>query len=160
MAPTWERLSEKLAEEHADQGIVVAEVDMTTNPRIQSRFDIPGYPTLKLITGGKLYTYDGPRTLSDLTEFALGGYKNAATVESVPPDITQWKKFIDRMTHKFQKYEFIRVTWIDFEHIIGYRKNAALVLFLLGASFGLILGYILAVARSPARSGATKTKRD
>jgi len=159
LAPTWDLLSEKLAEEeHAHQGIVVAKVDMTVNPDIQNRFDIQGYPTLKLITGGKMYTYEGPRTLTDLMDFALGGYTNAATNESVPADISKWKKWIQNMTLKMEKYQIIRETLIDFEHILDYRKNAAVVLFLLGSFLGFVLGYAFVSFTIP--SPSTKTKKD
>lgn len=158
MTPTWDLLSAKLAEEHADQGINIAKVDMTVNPGIQNRFEIQGYPTLKLIAGGKMYTYEGPRTLTDLTDFALGGYKNASTIESVPPDISQWKKWMDDLKNKFQNYKHVRVTLEDFDHILGYRKNAAVLLFFLGSSFGFVLGY--ALVRSSTATRSNKTKKD
>ena len=158
MTPTWDRLSEKLGNEHADQGIVIAKVDTTVNPGIQNRFDIQGYPTLQFIAGGKMYLYEGPRTLNDLMEFALGGYKKATTVQSVPPDISAWKKWLDTSSQKFHENEFVRVTLKDFYHILDYRKNAALVLFVLGSLFGFILGYIMAYISTACRSN--KIKKD
>ena len=160
MAPTWDQLSEQLAEQHADKGIVIAKVDMTTNPGIQDRFDIQGYPTLKFIATGKMYTYEGPRTLTDMMEFVLGGYKNASSIESVPPDNSKWKKMMGAWRVKLQTYDFARVTLQDFEHILHFRKNAALVLFLLGSSFGIVLGYVVARLSSNRSHSSKRTKKD
>jgi len=131
---------------------------MTTNPGIQDRFEIQAYPTLKLITGGKMYTYDGPRTLPDLLEFVLGGYTTASTsMESVPPDGSAWKKWIQTRTVPWKKYPMIRETFHDFEHILDYRKNAAVILFFSGSFFGFVLGYAYLYFTS---HSSTKSKKD
>ncbi|RIB02001.1 thioredoxin-like protein [Gigaspora rosea] len=66
LAPTWEELSRKLQNK-----VNVGEVDCTTEKDICSKFNIQGYPTLKLIKGADDITdYKGSRQLQSLQEFA------------------------------------------------------------------------------------------
>lgn len=45
----------------ADQVVKLAKVDATVEQPLATRFDIEGYPTLKIIRKGVPYDYEGPR---------------------------------------------------------------------------------------------------
>jgi len=132
LAPVWDKLASVLATDHADEGIVVAKVDCTTNRKVCDRFDVSGYPTLKYIAGGKVYSFDkGARDLETLREFALGAYKEETDGDPVPP-APFW--FYDEIVAPLLK---------DFDHIVQLRKNAAAVLILAGMGAGMVLGAIM-----------------
>lgn len=70
LAPTWEELAEKLQGE-----VKVGKVDCTESAFLGNLFGIRGFPTLKIISEGKMYTFAGRRSLDSLQEWAQGGYK-------------------------------------------------------------------------------------
>lgn len=45
-----------------DPPIPVAKVDATSSSGLGSRFDVSGYPTIKIIKNGEPVDYDGERT--------------------------------------------------------------------------------------------------
>ena len=45
----------------ADKTIRLAKVDATVEQSLASRFEIDGYPTLKIFRNGQAYDYEGPR---------------------------------------------------------------------------------------------------
>lgn len=56
--------------------VKVAKVDATENKESAGRFGVQGYPTIKFFPGGSkddssAINYDGPRTASGMTEWAL-----------------------------------------------------------------------------------------
>jgi len=44
-----------------DKKITLAKVDATVETELASRFNLQGYPTLKIFRNGVAYEYDGPR---------------------------------------------------------------------------------------------------
>ena len=53
-------------------------MDATTSPALAERFELKGYPTLLLLSGGRMYNFDGPRTQDALEVFARGGFQDSA----------------------------------------------------------------------------------
>jgi len=53
---------EKAARELADDGVKLATVDATVEKELGKRFDVSGYPTLKIFRNGKMSDYKGERT--------------------------------------------------------------------------------------------------
>ncbi len=49
------------------------------------RFDIKGFPTIKLLSKGKVYSYKGKRTADAIAEFAKGGYASHEAEEVKAP---------------------------------------------------------------------------
>ena len=43
--------------------------DLDQNKDLCERYEIDGYPSIKLIQGNKIYTYDGDRSLEDMKAF-------------------------------------------------------------------------------------------
>ncbi|TNN59479.1 Protein disulfide-isomerase A4 [Liparis tanakae] len=59
-APEYEQIAKALKEN--DPPIPVAKVDATVATEIASRFEVSGYPTIKIIKKGQAVDFDGPRT--------------------------------------------------------------------------------------------------
>lgn len=70
MEPMYEEVAKRLKGE-----VNVAKVDVPANRELGTRFDIKGFPTLLLLSKGKMYAYKGRRTVDDIAEFARGGYQ-------------------------------------------------------------------------------------
>lgn len=59
-APEYEKIAQTLKEN--DPPIPVAKVDATVASGLGSRFDVSGYPTIKILKNGEPVDYDGERT--------------------------------------------------------------------------------------------------
>lgn len=70
LAPTWEKIAEDLKGQ-----MNVGKVDCTESQFLGSLFSIHGFPTLKIIADGKLYSFSGRRSYETLVEWAREGYK-------------------------------------------------------------------------------------
>uniref|UniRef100_A0A8C4RIS1 Protein disulfide-isomerase A4 n=1 Tax=Erpetoichthys calabaricus TaxID=27687 RepID=A0A8C4RIS1_ERPCA len=82
-APIYEQIAKHLKEH--DPPVPVAKVDATANTALGGRFEIQGYPTIKIFKKGQPVDYDGDRTeqalVSKVTEVAKPDWKP-------PPEIT------------------------------------------------------------------------
>lgn len=69
------------------KGIVnIAKVDVMESRDLGTRFDIKGFPTLKMFSRGQIYTYKGRRNVEDLIAFAKGGFKEQEA-EEIPKEL-------------------------------------------------------------------------
>lgn len=59
-APEYEKIAQTLKEN--DPPIPVAKVDATVASAVASKFDVSGYPTIKILKKGEAVDYDGERT--------------------------------------------------------------------------------------------------
>lgn len=59
-APEYEKIAQTLKEN--DPPVPVAKVDATVATNLASRFDVSGYPTIKILKKGEPVDYDGERT--------------------------------------------------------------------------------------------------
>jgi len=158
LAPTWEDLAAKVAEENPADGIVIAKVDVTQNSDIAKRFQIQGFPTLKYLADRKMYKYSGGRNIDELHAFVTDGYKETGELEDIPapPSWLQMKlKALDDNS-------WIKTTMADFDDILNYRKNAAAVMLGMGFVFGVLIGLILGMSMASSSSGgsAAKSKKE
>jgi len=80
LAPTWDELSVT-----AKGKFNVAKVDCTVEKNVASRFNIRGFPTIKLFKDKKVYDYRGARTIADFATFAESGYSSAQGADIPPP---------------------------------------------------------------------------
>lgn len=80
LEPIFDEVAEKLKGE-----INVAKVDVTANRALGSRFDIKGFPTVKFLKQGKVYTFRSKRNTDSLVEFARGGYQSVDSEEVQSP---------------------------------------------------------------------------
>lgn len=158
LAPKWREFSRELQQDYSEEGIVVAKLDAVANPITKERFGITGYPTLLYIVNGSVYKYQGPRQVDTLKQFVLGDYKKDDPIMSVPPPpsiVTQWRQKFQKLT---KNNTHLKMLVDDFVHIVDYRKNAAVVLVVIGAMFGMLVGYLL--ARAPGNNKSPKQKKE
>ena len=59
LAPEYEKAAEVLKE--SKPPVVLAKVDATKEEQLAQKYDVSGYPTLKIFRKGTAYDYDGPR---------------------------------------------------------------------------------------------------
>lgn len=59
-APEYEKIAQTLKEN--DPPIPVAKVDATKESTLGSKFEVSGYPTIKILKKGEPVEYDGDRT--------------------------------------------------------------------------------------------------
>eukprot|EP01027_Heterolobosea_sp_BB2_P022922 GEZU01033827.1.p1 GENE.GEZU01033827.1~~GEZU01033827.1.p1 ORF type:complete len:425 (-),score=173.05 GEZU01033827.1:132-1406(-) len=64
LAPIWEEAAEKYSDKAA-----FVKVDCTTNEALCQRFDVQGFPTLKLFTEGNVIEYEGARDAEAFAQF-------------------------------------------------------------------------------------------
>jgi protein disulfide-isomerase-like protein len=87
MAPQWEQLA------HTLKGRVnVAEVDCTQSRVTCKRFEVGGYPAIKLIDQGKVWSYSNARSAGKMQRWLETGRfaDGAAQPEAVPPAASVW----------------------------------------------------------------------
>lgn len=80
LEPTYERVAQMLEGE-----VNVARVDVSANRDLGTRFEIKGFPTIKLLSKGQSYHFKGKRNAEDIAEFARGGYQIHEPEEVNPP---------------------------------------------------------------------------
>lgn len=71
LVPEWEKLAADLTDV-----VNVARVDATRERALAKNWTVEGYPTLKLIADGKVYTYSGPRTADKLEPWARSEHRH------------------------------------------------------------------------------------
>lgn len=145
LAPIWEELEGRL---DPQDGIIVANVDATIETQVAERFKIQSYPTLKYFADRKLYAYRGARNIDALYEFATGGYKSA-TEEIIPPPPSAFDAKMKEFRVKFESLaegnEHLKFLMEDFDHIVSMRKNAAIVILVMGSIVGFMFGIIVSL---------------
>jgi len=129
LVPTYEQVATQLKGK-----VSVGKVDCTQEKKIASQFKIRGYPTLKFLTNGQLYDYNGDRSAADLYKFVSEGYK-LGEPEPLPSPSSGDGGFMQELIEAMAPYE--NILWI-----------------LLGVVFflGVVLGGILFVTKSPVKS--------
>nr|XP_057915446.1 protein disulfide-isomerase A4 isoform X1 [Doryrhamphus excisus] len=67
LAPEYEKAAQELSQRSPP--IPLAKVDATVENDIASRFDVSGYPTLKIFRKGKMFDYNGPREKFGIVDY-------------------------------------------------------------------------------------------
>jgi len=165
LAPTWEALSDRL-QESDDNDVIIAKVDCTKEKEVCNRFKVSGYPSLKYFADRKMFAYKGARTIDALYDFVTGGYKSALQ-DVIPPEPSVFEKRVKDLRQKFNKFakdnEHLQYLLTDFEHIISFRKNAAVLLLAMGAIVGFWIGFIvslLAFGKGSEKKAKSKSKKE
>jgi len=83
--PLWERLGETDLD-----GVRVGRVDCTRQQSLATRYAIRAYPTLLFFPGaadGKIYRYNGARTIEAMSLFVAGGWKGTEECTRLRPSL-------------------------------------------------------------------------
>uniref|UniRef100_A0A665WCE8 Protein disulfide-isomerase A4 n=1 Tax=Echeneis naucrates TaxID=173247 RepID=A0A665WCE8_ECHNA len=67
LAPEYEKAAKELSQRSPP--IPLAKVDATVESEIATRFEVTGYPTLKIFRKGKVFDYNGPREKYGIVEY-------------------------------------------------------------------------------------------
>lgn len=62
--PAWNKFEEKMKNK-----INIEKIDCVENPEQCKKYDIQGYPTIKLVNGNKITEFNGPRNVESLIKF-------------------------------------------------------------------------------------------
>ena len=62
----------------------VARVDATTHTELAALYQVEGFPSLQLFSGGRVFSYAGERSLSAMRAFAQGGFKGDLHAQPMP----------------------------------------------------------------------------
>jgi len=134
LAPIWERLANTV---HHDQNNLyhqfhIAAIDASANFVSAKRFDIRGFPRLKIIDSGQSYEYVGHRTYEDLLLF-VADYKVRATPTKVKP-VPSLLTII---------FDYSQATFSDLTVLIMRRTEAAALVFFVGYIIGLLSSLVV-----------------
>lgn len=143
LAPTWEALAAKLAEDGGAIG--VGAVDATVHKDLGQRHSVRGYPTLILFKDGEMTTYKGPRELADFEKFLAGGYASLpAKPKPTPPSAAS--------KAKAQLVALFEAIVALFETQFAAALVMTAVAFFTGITVGFAAGLILAPTPKPPKA--------
>jgi len=145
MKPDWDKL---IAEYEGSAHALIADVDCTGGGQtLCQQQGVSGYPTIKYGDPDKLEDYSGGRTFDDLKTFA------DANLKAVAPK-TEFDKImmkVDRITKPLQA---------DVEHVLNLRKNAAVLIMVVGGLIGLVLGCVFSRCCCSSKAVSADKKKD
>jgi thioredoxin domain-containing protein 5 len=142
--PILEEVAEEL------KGIVnVAKVDVMQSRDLGARFDIKGFPTLKLFSRGKIYTFEGRRSVEDLVAYAKGGFA-LQKPEAVPKEMGYFGDLIKTFKTAYKD--------ASDDFLAGNYFTANLFLMVLPLIFGLIFVLLIMIPGGPEET-SVKTER-
>eukprot|EP00920_Eleutheroschizon_duboscqi_P013817 GHVT01032385.1.p2 GENE.GHVT01032385.1~~GHVT01032385.1.p2 ORF type:complete len:231 (-),score=53.03 GHVT01032385.1:628-1320(-) len=127
MGPVWEQLATLLAGR-----VNVGKVDATQETALSRRFDVQAFPSIILISKGKMFEYSGGRTLEDLKNFALGDFKDQ---EGIP--IPEEQRLVQRVQ------EWLADALDQTFGIINHAFPALLLILAIGFLLGLVTMWII-----------------
>jgi len=97
LEPVYEEVADILAGE-----INVARVDVPANRDLGTRFEIKGFPSMKFLSKGKVYDYNGKRKADAIVDFVRGGYE-IHQPEDVPPAMGLFGEIMYVFRHAYKK---------------------------------------------------------
>ncbi|CAD7925964.1 unnamed protein product [Amoebophrya sp. A120] len=125
MAADWDKLAEQAT------GAVIAKVDATVEREAANLMKVRGFPTLTLFDKNVMYSYNGPRTLDAMLQFANGGYK-AGSSKNLP-----WNEsIVDKVKQHVEEY-FTKVG-----QIMAFEPTILPICFFLGFFFAFIFFFL------------------
>lgn len=148
LAPTWDELAAKIEADHANDGIIIAKVDVSepSNRALARRFDITGFPTLIYFANRKMHPYLGGRSLDPMLKYVTGGYLDGSEpkAQNVPPPPSFLKTKIEQIKAQLKgKNKMLFHLINDLDNILQKEKNAAILLVVMGVIIGLLLGLVV-----------------
>lgn len=145
MAPDWT----SLANEASNESVSIAKCDLTVHNGVAEQMKIRGFPTLKLFADGVAYDYQGPRTLADMKEFALGGWKGS-TKSALP-----WNETILDKAGQFANEYLTKV-----KQVSNYEPSLLPSVYLLGVLTVLLFRIVFQGKTAPPPPPVKAEKKD
>jgi len=140
LAPTWDKLATSLA---SHPTLHVAKLDATAELSSARRFDVRGFPSILLVSRGRVFEHRGGRSLDALTAFALSSLgKPAAEGAPLPGPPAGWQLALDGFLQLATEVQGVVL-----------RKPLAAAVFALGGALlgvvGTVLLFALCCERAP-----------
>jgi protein disulfide-isomerase A1 len=111
LAPEYEAAAEVLRKENPP--IFIAKVDATENKTLAGKYNVSGYPTLKLMKDGKAIDYSGGRTKDEIVQWlkkksgpAVSTLDTVADIESFFKSFKLVMIFLGKEDKQFKEFEF------------------------------------------------------
>eukprot|EP00746_Dinoflagellata_sp_MGD_P120029 gnl/MRDRNA2_/MRDRNA2_55721_c0_seq1.p1 gnl/MRDRNA2_/MRDRNA2_55721_c0~~gnl/MRDRNA2_/MRDRNA2_55721_c0_seq1.p1 ORF type:complete len:140 (+),score=26.52 gnl/MRDRNA2_/MRDRNA2_55721_c0_seq1:224-643(+) len=128
MKPAWDQLMEEF--ENSDVALI-ADVDCTAAGKSLCQDNqVRGYPSIKWGDPDDLQDYQGGRDFDSLSKFAKENLHGLPKKSEIDKAIAQLRKKLKPLED-------------DMNHILQFRKNAAVVLLVAGVLLGLVLSCFL-----------------
>jgi hypothetical protein len=118
--------------------VTLAALDSTVHTATAQRFDIRSFPSLRLLSRGRVYEYTGARTLEAMHAWleSRAWEANASGGKPIPPEVSALSVW--RLWAQEQANDIVMLVW---------RKPAAVVtIALVGAMLGVLLSLVLWIA--------------
>ncbi|XP_056376111.1 protein disulfide-isomerase A4 [Hyla sarda] len=113
LAPEYEKAAQDLSKR--TPSIPLAKVDATTEAELAKRYNVSGYPTLKIFRKGKPYDYNGPREKYGIIDFMIEQAGPPSTLVQTVKQVQEYLRdgsdaivfgiFIGSQEKKFQLYQ-------------------------------------------------------
>ncbi len=132
----WAQLASSLS---AHSSIHIGKLDATEHIAQAKRFDVRGFPTLKLIRDGKVHDYRGARSVEALAAFATSMPEGGAVLPETPGQFAVAFESFVAMSGELQ-------------HLVVRQPIVAGGLILAGIALGIVLcaaAFILCLERAP-----------
>ena len=151
LEPVWEEVATQLKQD-PDNYVNVAKVDCDAHRGVGGRFDIKAFPTIKMISKGKVYTYTGKKNVEDILYFAKGDFRFEES-DDVPKDLGIIGEIIKIVKHAYKS------ALSDIEAGKYFTKDVFFIAlpFLFGSSILLIL--MLPVDNGPSASVSMRNEK-
>jgi protein disulfide-isomerase-like protein len=146
LAPVWSELSAWARDERIP--ISLAAVDATVHTRTARRFDVRSFPALRLISRGKVYDYNGPRSLESLQSFIsdrtwMQPQPVVAAGEHAPPSVVSAGRTVPGELGVLDVWrENFRDHWREASGVAWHKPVAVLVLVSVGALVGVLIAAV------------------
>lgn len=142
LAPKYDELAKAIGDR-----AVIAKVDATESPAVARQFGVRGYPTIVFLAAGRMYRYQGARTVAAMTEYVLGGYQGSESEPMPAP-----KNFVEGIVDWF--VTSWSTIFSDVRELAKYKRDALFAVFGAGMTLGVILTFLV-VCISPGASQPT-----
>ncbi|OWF40778.1 protein disulfide-isomerase A4-like [Mizuhopecten yessoensis] len=88
LAPDYEKAAKRLAD--IDEPIFLGKVDATEEKELASRFDVTGYPTLKMFRNGRDSDYNGERDVSGIINYMMKQQGEASKLKHTKKEVKHY----------------------------------------------------------------------
>ena len=146
--PIFDQLAED--EEISEKGIVLATMDVPSNRRTSTRFDIRGFPIMLYFHRGQMYKFKGKRTLEAFKTFLLQDV-DTMLGGPIPPPLSSMEVTFREITSATQDF---------YNFAVGRGGVVGMAASVLTVMFVLLLAALVAMCFMPSSSSSERDKKD